>query len=145
MGHPVDFVISTCCAIWDLVILSCCVILQFVFHHVVQYRNLYFIMLCITRIGDCTMLWNNSFSFIMLCNKYFISAQLCRISNCTMLCNTILLIILCWLHRVIISSCFVILYLECFDCVESLFYKQNATEWLTEWLTNLHLEILWIK
>ena len=32
------------------------------FHHVVQYRNLYFTMLCNIRFGDGTMLWNNSFS-----------------------------------------------------------------------------------
>ena len=94
------------------------------FHHVRKYYldlviSLYFIMLCNTGIcvsPCCTtlaleiepILCNYLFSFTILCN-YRIKNK----SNCTMLCNTLL-----HFHNrviILISPCFVILDLDCFD------------------------------
>ena len=60
--YYLDLVISPRYAILDFSshnVVQCKI---WLFHHVVQYRNLYFTMLCNIRFGDGTMLWNNSFS-----------------------------------------------------------------------------------
>ena len=63
-----DLVISPYCAILDFWFHNVAQYKIWLFHHVVQYRNLYFTMLCNIRFGDSTIMLNNLFSFTMLCN-----------------------------------------------------------------------------